>query len=494
MSDFNAHDLSSDLKNQSNALTQMAGSAAKKTGRKLLTKGLKAGSKLIMKILKDVIAVVIKFFVKAIVAFFGWELVLIIVAILAFCIFVSAITSGDWMLGSKKNDSDLLISAEYQKTFIDLSTNSVLPIDEEEASEAWKTTLKSIVQPSWAIVAAFARYEMIRSSGKYNLPNAEKMFNGLEPSYEYKSVKDSQTTRVDKVCYVDGELQDHDTSVTSRDLPSRNILSAVNIPFGRTEIPSVVKYFPGGTYEPNGNWEHISTTTIDDCTTSVYRSYVRTVVDDRGVPNTEFDEEAFKSYVLSKGVKERDIEEFLTYVLAADPNFPIELYKGNLISGSELFNPPTYEFTGEAIEGWVWPIANTPMNVNSYYGARWGRMHNGVDLGGRAYKDAPILAARDGIVIYTGWSDSYGNWAIINHDNDLQTRYAHMSSVSVKTGDEVAAGQQIGVQGSTGRSTGPHLHFEVIQPDPKNPLGRTSNAPKVYDPMIFLGPIKEKGG
>lgn len=80
---------------------------------------------------------------------------------------------------------------------------------------------------------------------------------------------------------------------------------------------------------------------------------------------------------------------------------------------------------------------------------------------------------------------------VISHDNnDLQTRYAHMTEIMVTAGTQVSAGQQIGTQGDTGASKGAHLHFEVIKPNPINPLIRSKDAEKVYDPMFFLGPLQ----
>ncbi|WP_003544219.1 M23 family metallopeptidase [Desulfotomaculum nigrificans] len=107
--------------------------------------------------------------------------------------------------------------------------------------------------------------------------------------------------------------------------------------------------------------------------------------------------------------------------------------------------------------------------ILSPFGTRGGRMHTGVDLAG-AY-GAPIRAAQAGKVIRAGWYGGYGNCVDISHGNGVVTRYAHMSSIGVMVGQTVSKGQVIGRIGSTGRSTGPHLHFEVIVNGvPRNPL------------------------
>lgn len=94
-------------------------------------------------------------------------------------------------------------------------------------------------------------------------------------------------------------------------------------------------------------------------------------------------------------------------------------------------------------------------------------MHSGIDIA-IAYR--PVRAAREGQVMYVGYLGGYGKVVMIRHENGYKTLYAHMSQLSVRAGQIVAAGAVIGVSGNTGRSTGAHLHFEVIKNDrPVNP-------------------------
>jgi murein DD-endopeptidase MepM/ murein hydrolase activator NlpD len=86
-------------------------------------------------------------------------------------------------------------------------------------------------------------------------------------------------------------------------------------------------------------------------------------------------------------------------------------------------------------------------------------MHEGIDF--LAETGSPILAAAGGVVIFAGFHPQYGNMIDVDHGNDLVTRYAHASKLHVKEGDIVQRGRRIADVGSTGRSTGPHLHFEV---------------------------------
>ncbi len=92
---------------------------------------------------------------------------------------------------------------------------------------------------------------------------------------------------------------------------------------------------------------------------------------------------------------------------------------------------------------------------------RWGRYHKGIDIA-RPW-DYTIKAADNGVVVSAGWAGSYGNRIIIDHQNGMRTLYAHLSQINVSVGQTVAAGQKIGVMGSTGNSTGVHLHFEVYK-------------------------------
>lgn len=113
----------------------------------------------------------------------------------------------------------------------------------------------------------------------------------------------------------------------------------------------------------------------------------------------------------------------------------------------------------------MWPVPSSHL-IYSGYGYRSGKLHKGIDIAGHNIRGKAIVAADGGKVIQTNLTDgpgywSYGNYVLIDHGNGFVTMYAHCKSVLVKTGDRVSKGQTIATVGSTGRSTGNHLHFEI---------------------------------
>lgn len=123
----------------------------------------------------------------------------------------------------------------------------------------------------------------------------------------------------------------------------------------------------------------------------------------------------------------------------------------------------------------MWPAQGA---FTSGYGQRWGKLHAGIDIASRA-SNVPIVAAAAGTVIRSYYSSSYGNVVFISHNIDgkvYTTLYAHMDSRLVSSGQSVSKGQQLGIMGNTGNSTGQHLHFEVHNGAWKNPT----------NPMQFL--------
>ena len=119
--------------------------------------------------------------------------------------------------------------------------------------------------------------------------------------------------------------------------------------------------------------------------------------------------------------------------------------------------PGTNQF--DPSQTYIWPTRGV---FTSGYGWRWGRMHKGIDIANNV--GTPIQAAKDGVISFSGWSSGYGYLVEISHGDGSSTRYAHNSRLLVKKGQLVPQGARISLMGSTGRSTGPHLHFEIRKP------------------------------
>lgn len=113
------------------------------------------------------------------------------------------------------------------------------------------------------------------------------------------------------------------------------------------------------------------------------------------------------------------------------------------------------------------PVVNAILS--SPFGVRWGLMHEGVDLA--VSQGTPIVATEAGKVTYSGWASGYGNFISIDHGGGYASRYGHASALLVRSGQSVKKGQLIALVGSTGHSTGPHLHFELVNKGKhQNPL------------------------
>ncbi len=131
---------------------------------------------------------------------------------------------------------------------------------------------------------------------------------------------------------------------------------------------------------------------------------------------------------------------------------------------------PKYSSSGESTGNLMWPVPSLHM-ITTYFTWRWGSFHTGIDISGGGAYGKTIVAADGGVVVSAGWKNGYGNCVQISHGGGIQTLYGHASKLLVSAGQTVSKGQAIARVGSTGNSTGPHCHFEVIKNGTKvNPL------------------------
>lgn len=114
----------------------------------------------------------------------------------------------------------------------------------------------------------------------------------------------------------------------------------------------------------------------------------------------------------------------------------------------------------------AWPVRG---ELSSPFGYRWGRLHAGIDIA--ADTGTAVRAAKTGRVTFAGWRGGYGNAVMIEHGQGYGTLYGHLSKYLVASGQYVSAGELVGLVGTTGNSTGPHLHFEInVDGQPVNPV------------------------
>lgn len=202
-----------------------------------------------------------------------------------------------------------------------------------------------------------------------------------------------------------------------------------------------------------------------------YLSALATEIDVGGIaPNASFD------LVLGSGAQ----------VLYAGLNRvgepQLQLVKWKATGDAQWINAATVD-RPQVASGSTWPVAG---RITSTFGYRYhpilhfSRFHAGVDFGARW--GSPIVAAADGQVERAGWAGGYGRQVRLAHGGGLETSYSHMSEIVAQPGSYVRAGQLIGYVGSSGLSTGPHLHYEVLRNGtPVNPLSVRFNSVQVVD-------------
>ena len=169
------------------------------------------------------------------------------------------------------------------------------------------------------------------------------------------------------------------------------------------------------------------------------------------------------------GTVREDKESFLHEVeglQAQSAALAAKIQAAQAAAASASSSPGAVQRTASA-SGFIWPVNGI---LTSGFGWRWGRMHEGIDIA--CPSGSPVAAAAGGTVIYAGWMGGYGNLVVIDHGGGIATAYGHNTSVAVGMGQSVGQGQVIAYSGSTGHSTGPHVHFEVrVNGQAVDPLG-----------------------
>ena len=268
---------------------------------------------------------------------------------------------------------------------------------------------------------------------------------GLSPRAYKVQENDSIDNIAESFALSQTELRTINPSLTEEELQPGNILM-VNIPKKVLEV-EVTKL---ETYE-----EEIPYSTVTENDDSQYTDY--TAVRVQGVNGVKEQTDRV-TYIDGEEVNREKVSE----VVVSEPTDKV------VVTGTKK-RPTGYE-PGIGSGLLIWPTPSLRI-ITTYYEYRWGSFHTGLDISGGAAAGKPIVAADGGVVTTAGYHSSYGNYIIINHGNGMTTLYAHSSRLLVSVGDKVAKGQTIALVGSTGNSTGAHLHFEVrVNGALQNPL------------------------
>ncbi len=287
--------------------------------------------------------------------------------------------------------------------------------------------------------------------------------------------------------YIDGEL----IGATSEVDALNNALEQILIDYRKDYDADTTTVFANNVEVKTGKYTESEVMTAEEIMTLAYGKfsislstdivYTREVKFDTIV---EYDETQYSSYEEVKTEGKNGTEKVVirttftdgvqTDAVEAEPIVLEETIDKVVVKGSKdgvkSYND-TSSSAGISTGSFMWPVPYT-RNITSYYEWRWGTMHWGIDIASSGVYGQDIVASDGGTVVHAGdINDGYGSYVIIDHGNGFQTVYAHCSSLAVYEGQYVSQGQTIGYVGSTGYSTGPHLHFEVRQGSNKlNPL------------------------
>lgn len=206
---------------------------------------------------------------------------------------------------------------------------------------------------------------------------------------------------------------------------------------------------------------------------------------DAGEGGLGFEEEAYRPpSAWAAGIEDR-LDRLLDGMAAVEPDVNRILGDLEAVRALQAALPHVWPAHGLLTSGYGF-------RRNPFGGRSW-RHHSGIDIGGeRGY---PVYASAPGVVRSAGWDGGYGKAVRLDHGYGLGTLYGHMSRLLVAAGDRVEAGQQIGLMGSTGRSTGPHLHFEVhVDGHPTDPFDYVKVPPEAVVPGITPPPLVKRFG
>lgn len=393
----------------------------------------------------------------------------------------------------KKQDKKKAYSVKYTRDFQPISTNFI-------KHKATLGAMTACVAGTFAVLTVFSAAGVNSNATENNLAETKTALvsqslsrNGYENSFTYAgiatddSVAPVDSDLLDEVAsamtnvqskivglYIDGEFIGAVSDEAELYKVLDDFLEAAKEDFDdstKTEYVNKIEVRPG-EYEfseivPLSELiEKLSGAVQISLTTEMY--YEREIQYDTEI---EYDDSQDTNYREVKQEGKAGIEKVICNVTFTDG-----IQTDSVEIDSEVIEEPVNEIvvvgTQEAAKevmaeasstgSFIWPVPNTH-NITSGYGYRWGRTHSGLDIS-NGVTDEAIVASDGGTVVWAGYDNSgYGNYIIIDHGNGYQTLYGHCNSLYVSVGEYVYQGQTIAGMGTTGDSTGTHLHFEIRQ-------------------------------
>lgn len=356
--------------------------------------------------------------------------------------------------GTKEEQSDVLedyqtVAARWNE---DLNDHQLSQVDPYELPWGWLAIMDRTLNDPQFIKTYDPEAEVMEQ--KNFIPKPEEMFEEVRPLFTWET-REEKT--VEQICVavgggVNGATQKSYVVKERTTIVNKELLMKANT------MQNEFVY----AYEPSINTsKKTKSSKCGKLTKTVYWFAVTSV------ETTKKDWEPMQELLVKRNVIEKDQKFLMDYwmeYLVADES-----------EGGFLPDDSWSPVAGGTL---LWPVPASH-RITSSFGVRIHpitgvrKMHNGVDIG--APQGTTVLASADGTVVYAAAMGNAGNAVILQHENGMQTRYYHLFRINVKSGQEVQSGQTIGEVGTTGSSTGPHLHFEV----------RTSGNP--VDPMDFFG-------
>ncbi|GAA0854156.1 hypothetical protein AWU65_02635 [Paenibacillus glucanolyticus] len=350
---MNPQDLANDAAGQ-------AGGAGKKIAGKMARKAAGKALKFLKKIAKEFIKKLILVVGKSLLAILGPWVLGALAVVLVVAIILSAIPFADWFLGgNSRSESQKKADIQYEEKFKKAADKTVAEINNIEANAAWKANLMNTLKPSWGIPAALVRYHIVVKDKKVKLSDydPDDLIQLFKPTFSYSTITDDMET-IKTVTYcttTDEEGNTHTTgpttNITSTARPAHKVLSAATFNYGNMNIKPLKRYYPGGTETKTDQWDETGTSSSGDCTTTSYRQYEHTTVDDRFQPVLNIDGPKFQSVLIGQGIKQEDMKLVYEFIKTADPTWNPYLYGGNG-SGNGLGGYAGQAKVSEAVMRW----------------------------------------------------------------------------------------------------------------------------------------------